>query len=388
MKRITISFKYDNTVALITETKGKKTKVLKKVKINNSSYYKENKNLDYSEIIKKLEQEIGKDLKKLNVYIVMPDNLTDVMYVDTTDYTGKKDKDLPDHINNLLKDKRISYIGESRDNKISQIIYSNTKDIRDFTKEIYKTNINVVEMLSHYTALHNSIPAFNGETFSGGNKTRILVDLGLRRTSLILMVNNLPVYIKSSENNLASSFDKLKTIYGNIEFRDFMRALNRVDLNEKIEDNKIYISESSLGNFTNRLFNDEDYEDKETSDEDTETNEETKEEEVSETLIKEVSAEIQSLLQLLGPEIREIYDYASEKYFGDSIEIIGTNSLIDDYIKGNFSSFNVNNISLVKNINTDRSEFELTYKNELGIDSILTIGSVMESLKKGADYYE
>lgn len=394
MKRVTISFKFDKTVALATESKGKITKVVKEVKIDNSKYYKDEGTLNYTELINQVKHELGKEYKDCNVYVVMPDYLTSINYVDSLDYTGKKEKELPDNANKTLKNKRLSYIGESNRRSISQIIYFNQKNIKDFTKELYKAKLNAVELLSHYTALHNSIVALNNTAISHEEtKTRIVVDLGLWKTGLILFNNNLPIYIKNSDYNLMSCYKRLKTVYENMELGEFIQALNEISLEDEIEQEKIYINESDedkrereIKEYNQFGFSDDIYDEDQA---DTKNTDSDSEDSLVETgFVREVKLEVLDMLKMLGTEIKETYDLATEKYSGYNIEIIGSSHLVRKFITKNLSSFNINNHKLVVSINTDRSELDLSYEKELNIDSLLCIGSVIESLKKGADYYE
>ena len=353
MKRVTISFGIEVTSAIVTVTRGKVVKVIKKVSIDNSKYYEDSGILNYQEIVKELKKSIGKELKSLNVYVVIPDYITDISYVDSSSFDGKKEKELPDCKDKTLKNKRLSYIGESNDKSISQIIYFSESTVKAFIKELYKSKINVVELLSHYTALHNSIAAFNDSKGTGRSKTRIMVDLGVRRTGLIIFINNLPVYIKNSDNNLIRCYERLRSVHENLEFNEFIRVVNNISLDGKVE-----------------------------------TEEEKEEYEVEAQLVREIKFEILDMLKVLRNEIKEVYDLADERYRGENIEFVASSNLVKKYLDEYFTSFDVSNHKLAVSIDTQRNELDISDIEDVTIDLILCIGSVIESLKKGTDYYE
>lgn len=392
MKRVTISFGVEVTSAVVTETKGKVIKVIKKVIVNNSEYYENNGTLNYQEIIKELKLKIGKELKSLNVHVVTPDYLTDISYGDSANFDGKKEKELPNHKDRTLKNKRISYIGDSIDKSISQIIYYGEKENKAFLKELYKEKINVVELISHYTALHNSIAVFNDRTSYSGNKTRIMVDLGVRRTGLIILINNLPVYIKNSGNNLISCYERLRKVYENLEFKEFIRIAKSISLDEKIEIDRVYINDSDEERlqreneeFDKISFSDDMYEEEDIKEYEEDENEEYT---VETQLVRDVKSEVLDMLKMLGTEIIEVKNYVDEKYNAENIEIVGSSHLTRKYITKKFNLLSINNYKLLVNINTGRNELDISEIEDVTIDLLLCIGSIVESMKKGADYYE
>lgn len=393
MKQLIVSVGLEKICMMTVENKGKVIKVYETKSVDSGKVLREDGMYSYTDLAKVLNDIYGKSIRAMEVWLVLPDLATNTDYVDTQKVQGMKVSELPDMVNSKFKDKHVCFVGENATYDISQIVYFSKKNIKTLVSELYSKKIPITKAISNFTAVHNA-GFFLGETRSGSytslsSSAKVMMVVGIHRISYIVLANDLPVHIRESDYNLMKTHSILREVYGNITFGDMLKVMRKnlsIKSDEHLseEDIVVEIPLVDLSQLEEEDGNKEGYERDEAEIQELKQIAQEKRE-----LELAVLRETKEMAQSLSREMSSVNDMVSSKYGTDNIEFIVIEETAQEYLKQEFGAFKISELGdLPDTIDLGSATLDMRILKEKPRDMIVCIGAILESLKKGADFYE
>lgn len=362
MKKLIINIGQETVVGATYEIKGKLKTVERLFEFPILGLYNNSGNIDTSRIVATVKQHLPKKLRNLDVDLILPSNITDVSYVDAIN-TEDQAQQKQSH-NTMVK---TVYIGENPTRKINQKIVYNNKHLSNMISAFHKERINVVRAISNTTCYHNYMSVFNqpDEYFTGDQKTHICVVWGMTKISYIIMIGNLPVEVRTSDLRLLDLYKDITTMGGTLPFHQILKIMNTLTLSpdpdvgillesttNKIYDgnNEIVLTDSDMDLVKDRFF---------------------------------------TFLTDMVREIRAVYDYVCNKYNTSNVYVCTNSKLVDECLCKTLSdTFPIEYHAASGTLYVYDNAFEIKSIPEFTDSYNPIIGCVIESIKKGGDFYD
>lgn len=382
MQKIIINFGLGNVDIIKVDMTKNKCEVIDHKGIDCEKVYTANGTIDIKRAVSEIKTALGKDIE-LDVSIILPDYMTRVKLFELEDLTKQKLKDLKESFGNKLVNKQVSYIGKNSDYNMTQVILYNKKHMSSFIKEMHKQRINVVEVVSNFCALENSLPLVTNVMESidnGGSKNYLMIIVGTNSICTMVMKNNMPLYIKNHSYNLYNLYLNLRDLNNDLEFSDFIGAIKRVGPYEEADNIQVVNLQKEESKDDEGLGASEDLD---------LYNNILDDGYINDKYDDIIAKELRTFVEMLCQEIRDLTDLVNEKFGENSIEIVTNSKILQAFINYQLSDiFNVNentNLSKILKIGDFQIESETI---DLDLDSIESLGLVICNMKKEAEFYE
>lgn len=399
MKKLIVDFGVENISLVKVDIQGKNTKVISEESFESSKYLNDSGAFDIKRVASAITSKMGKEATALDMEIVLPSYMTKSNYCETAEFNEKKSAKPEEQNKGKLTDKQVVFIGDSGAGSTTQTIYYSKKALKSFVRELYRAKFNVVSAIGQDSANYHSLVAIQEEESSNTpmSKTRVFVSVGITSISCTVIVGNMPVYIKETGYSLYDLYSNLKEQHESLSFAEFMAIYKKASPYNvyKAEEGEVaYISkegtsaEATKQRETNQIiassFDESMYEDE--SDAKTD---EPKSLSSDNKIEAAVAREIQTIFDMVCPEIKEVVDYTNNQYGAQTIEVCTNSLTARDYISFQISSiYNINGkVTINEQMTIGDNTIDLTALNKPDLRLMACIGAIVCSMKKGADYY-
>ena len=391
MKKVVIDFGIESINIIKIEQRGKEINVISFDTINASKYLNDSGTYDVKQVATDIRAALGKDAG-LDIDIILPDYMSKSQYINSEKLDKVKNADVKDQFNGKMNDKQVSFVGDNGTDSISQIIIFNKQILKSFIKEMYKAKLNVVSAISRYSAYQYTMPLFqdSGDT---NFKNHLFIQVGTHNVSCIVMMGNLPVYMKESGFNMYELYQNMKEQNPNMRYCEFIQAFcnskpyNGFDVRNPVA----YVSEASTteeAEYDRRMsemFNDDTiYEDYDNG-----KNSESDEIKLDKSISNRVSQEIQTFFEIVCQDAKEVIDYINDQYRTQDIEVCTNSKVACQFINNQLSSiYKINDKNdFSDSISIGDTTIKMSNINNADANIIACLGNVIAGIKKGADFY-
>ena len=374
MKKLIINIGQEAVVGATFDSSGKEQVIDRVFEFSSLPYYNNHGMIDFPRLVTGIKKYMPKNLKSLDIDLILPTYATDVEYVDFVE--------VPDAKSGVDKgvSTKVVYIGEKQTKKISQKISYNNRILTNIIQSFHKEHLNVVRVLSNISCYHNFMAVFNqGDVFSGSeHKTHICVVWGTSKIYYIIMMGNLPVEVRVSDLRLTDVYKDIVSMGGNLPLYQILKVMDSFTLNTKpevgilLELNESQDVDAGVGGNVNRFFDGQN----------TIT--------LSDSMIDLIKERFVYFINDMIREIRTLYDYVGHKYSSSGSVHVCTNSkLIDECICKTLSdTFPIEYFISDGIMNVYDTKFSIRSMSDFTDKYNPILGCVIESMKKGGDFYD
>lgn len=376
MKKLIINIGQEAVVGATYEVNGKDKIINRVFEFPCLSYYNNVGAFEFPRMIATIKRVMPKDVRGLDIDLILPTYVTDVEYVDAVDSQEDSSK-------GSKKDryaiKKTIYIGENQTKKINQNISFNGKMIDGIVTAFHKEKLNVVRALSNVSCYHNFMSVFNqGDIFSGAeHKTHICVVWGSSKIYYVIMIGNLPVEIRISDLKFTDMHRDIASMGGDLPLYQILNVMDSFTLDPRPEVGLLLelkngqTFDNGADGIMNRFYDGE------------------KTIMLSEAAVDLIKERFVSFIADMIREIRTMYDYVGNKYNSGNVCVCTNSKMIDECICKTLSDqfpieylISDGHITVYDHVFTIRgiSEFVDKYNPILGC--------VIETIKKGGDFYD
>jgi hypothetical protein len=362
VKKLIINIGQEAVVGATFDTNGK-SKILERVfEFSVSNYYNNRGILDFSKIANSVKKLMPKEIRNLDVELILPTYVTNVSYQNTADLQSEQAENSDVRI--VTKD---VYIGESQTRKITQRITYNSKLMAQIINSFYREKINVVKALSNVSCYHNFMAVFNktAEFSDGETKTHICLVWGANKLYYVFMVGNLPVEIRTSDLKITDMYNDIAAVGGDLPFHQILKIIDTISLSQRAE---VGLLLESSGN---TIFDGE------------------KSITVPESVVDLVKDRFHTFLTDLIHELRTMYDYAGHKYSSGNVHVCTNSRLIDECLCKTVSeTFPIEYLVTDGYVEVYNEKFIIKSITEFTDKYAPLLGCIIENMKKGGDFYD
>ena len=317
MKKLIINIGQEAVVGATYEIKGKDHTIDRVFEFPCLNYYNNHGMLDFAKIVANIKRLMSKQLKHLDIDLILPTHVTDVEYIDAVespDAKGKIDR-------NIVT--KVVLVGENSTKKISQKITYNSKVIASIVQAFHKEKLNVVRALSNVTCYHNFMAVFNQEDIFSGNehKTHICVVWGASKIYYVILVGNLPVEVRVSDLKFTDLYKDIASMGGDLPLYQILKVMDNFTLDPRPEVGLLLELKNSStfdtgvgAGSTNRFFDGENTI------------------ELSDSVVDIIKERFVYFITDMLREIRSMYDYVGHTYNSGNVYVCTNSKLIDECI--------------------------------------------------------
>lgn len=373
MKKMIINIGQEAVVGAVYETSGK-SKVLDRVfEFSCLNYYNNHGMLDFARIVATIKKYMSKELRGLDIDLILPTNITDVEYVDCVANPDVKSK-VEGNITTKVVD-----IGESQTKKIKQKITYNSRVLTSIVQVFHKEKLNVTRALSNVSCYHNFMSVFNPtDLYSGGeNKTHVCVVWGASKIYYVIMVGNLPVEVRVSDLRLTDLHKDIVSMGGDLPLYQILKVMDSFTLNPRpevgllLELKDTQAVDSGVGQNSNRFFDGET----------TIT--------LSDSVVDLIKERFVYFITDIIREIRTMYDYVGHHYASSNVYVCTNSKLIDECICKTLSdTFPIEYFICDGVMHVQEHDITIRSISDFTDKYNPILGCVIEGINKGADFYE
>lgn len=369
MKKLILNIGQEAVVGVIYEAAGK-TKSLRRVfEIPCIDYYNNMGRLDIMRIVSSVKKAMPRDVRSLDIDLILPTYVTDVEYVDAIedqydDHDEKNEKNKKKGLQNRVE--KTVFIGESQTRRVNQKIVFNIKELNAIVTAFHKENLNVVRALSNASCYHNFMAAFNATDAYGADfKAHICMVWGISKISYIIMLGNLPVEMYSSNYKLTDSYQDLAAMGCNLPLSQVIKVMNSFYLTPDPDAGLILEHSSNMITDGSRTI------------------------ELADAEIALIENVFYSFVTGLVDEVRNVADYVRNKYTTGNINICTNSKLLDECLCKSISeSYPIEYLNVKEKIEIYNDRFTLKSIPDLNDKYVPILGCVVDGIKKGSDFYD
>jgi hypothetical protein len=361
VKKLIINIGQESVVGATYETSGKSQTINRVFEFPCLHYYNNHGMLDFIKIVAAIKKTMPKDCRHLDIELILPTHVTDVEYIDAVGGVSQDDK--PAH-NTTVK---TVYIGENQTKKINQKITYNNKVLKGIVDAFYKAKLNVVRAVSNVSCYHNFMAVFNNDDVFSGNehKTHICMVWGVSKIYYIIMVGNLPVEIRVSDTKLTDLYRDIATMGGDLPLYQILNVIDSFILSVNPEEGIV------LQHVSNQFFDGE------------------KNITLPDSVIGIIKSRFFTFITDMIREVRTIYDYVGHKYNSGSVFVCTNSKLLDECICKTLSdTFPIEYLQATGLVEVYGNKFNIRSMTEFTDKYNPILGYVIESIKKGGDFYD
>ena len=375
MKKLIINIGQEAVVGATYEVSGKDKIINRVFEFSCLNYYNNIGALEFPRIIATIKRLLPKDVRSLDIDLILPTYVTDVEYVDAID--------APDDVSKNAKQdrylvKKTVYIGENQIKKINQNISYNGKMIDGIVSAFHKEKLNVVRALSNISCYHNFMSVFNQEDIFSGNehKTHICVVWGTSKIYYVIMMGNLPVEVRISDLKFTDMHRDIASMGGDLPLYQILKVMDSFALDPRpevgllLELNKTQSFENEEGN-VNRFYDGD------------------KNFTLTDTAVDLIKERFVAFIADMIREIRTMYDYVGSKYNSGNVCVCTNSKMIDECICKTLSDqFPIEYLPTAGTVNVYDNKFVVRGMAEFVDKYNPILGCVIETIKKGGDFYD
>jgi hypothetical protein len=362
VKKLIVNIGQEAVVGVSFEAKGKEKTLDRVFEFPTLPYYNNSGMIDFQAIAATIKKVLPKDVRSCDIDLILPTHVTDVEYLDAVDAHSNSDKKK----NAKLTEKHV-YIGENQTKRITEKITFNTKLLSQIITAFHKEKLSVVRALSNVSCYHNFMAIFNQDnTFAGTeSKTHICIVWGSNKIQYIIMVGNLPVEIRTSDLKFTDVYRDVSVSGGDIPFNQILKAIDSFTLSPVPEVGLL------LEHSTNQFFDGE------------------RSFTLSDAEIDTIKVRFHAFLTDLINEIRTLYDYVGHQYNTGSVFVCTNSRLVDECICKTVSdTFPIEYLKCSGPIDIYNDRFNFRSIAEITDRYAPILGSVIDEIKKGGDFYD
>lgn len=362
MKKLIINIGQEVVVGATFETRGKNKTLDRVFEFPCLGYYNNSGMLDFQSIASMVKKLLPRDARQLDIDLILPTYVTDVEYLDSAEVNSNQEQ--KKNAKFTVKD---VYIGENQTKKITERITFNTKLLTQIITAFHKEKLNVARALSNVSCYHNFIAAFNQEsTFSNAElKTHICMVWGLNKIYYIFMVGNLPVEIRASDLKFTDVYRDVSVSGGDIPLHQILKVIDSFTLSSRPEVGLL------LEHSTNQFSDGE------------------KTFSLNDAEIDTIKVRFHAFLTDLLNEIRTLYDYVGHQYNTGNVYVCTNSRLVDECLCKTVSdTFPIEYYNCDGAIDVYNDKFYFRSIAELTDRYAPILGVIIESIKKGGDFYD
>lgn len=376
MKKLIINIGQEAVVGATYEVTGK-DKILNRVfEIPCLNYYNNVGAFDFPRMISTIKRVMPKELRGLDIELILPTYVTDVEYVDAVEnHDEQKKADKKDR----YVVKKTVYIGENQTKKINQCITYNGKMVDGIVSAFHKEKLNVVRAVSNVSCYHNFMAVFNqNDIFSGAeHKTHICVVWGASKIYYVIMVGNLPVEIRSSDLKFTDLHRDITSMGGDLPLYQILKVMDsfsldpRPDVGLLLETKNSQTFDNGADGVMNRFYDGENTI------------------MLSDAAVDIIKERFVSFITDMIREIRTMYDYVGTKYNSGNVCVCTNSKMIDECICKTLSDqFPIEYLIADGQVTVYDNRFTVRGFSEFVDKYNPILGYVIESIRKGGDFYD
>lgn len=337
------------------------------------SYYNNHGMLDFTRLVATIKKTMPKDVKHLDIDLILPTHVTDVEYVDFVDNPNAKAATDKNNVTQLV------YIGENQTKKISQKITYNARVLTSIIQAFHKEKLNVIRVLSNVSCYHNFMAVFNQTDIFTGNehKTHICIVWGASKIYYIIMMGNLPVEVRVSDLRLTDLHKDILSMGGDLPLYQILKVMDSFTLDPRpevgllLELKDSQALDTGVGQNSNRFFDGEN----------TIT--------LSDSVVDLIKERFVYFITDMLREIRTMYDYVGHKYSAGNVYVCTNSKLIDECICKTLSdTFPIEYFISDGTMNVYDHQFSIKAISDFTDKYNPILGCVIEQMRKGGDFYD
>lgn len=362
MKKLIINIGQDAVVGATYEQSGKNQNISRAFEFSCLNCYNNHGMLDFVKIVAGIKKSMPKEMRSLDVDLILPTFVTDVQYIDAIG-SSEQAEEKPAH-NMTVK---TVYIGENHTKKINEKITYNNKVLKGIIDLFYKENINVVRAVSNVSCYHNFMAVFNNDDIFSGNetKTHICMVWGVSKIYYIIMVGNLPIEVRVSDVKLTDLYRDIASMGGDLPLYQILNVIDNFTLST---DPSVGIL---LEHTTNQFFDGE------------------RTITLPDSVIGIIKSRFFTFITDLMREVRTIYDYAGHRYSIGNVWVCTNSKLLDECICKTLSdTFPIEYCPSSGLVEVYGNKFNIRSISEFADRYNPIIGLVIDGIKKGGDFYD